>query len=111
MLANPKVGAILHTGQPSETMLGVGDVLFGKKPPAGRMIQTIYPESYQDQISIFDFRMRPGPSAFVRPDCDQKCEKPAMHGGPCGTCPMGTNPVRVVPWHVPRLPNQNHPYN
>ena len=35
LLANPKIGAILHTGQPSVTMLGVGDVLFGVKPPAG----------------------------------------------------------------------------
>ena len=119
MLANPKVGAILHTGQPSVTMLGVGDVLFGKKAPAGRMIQvtpqaicrcasfvdlfltecfceqTIYPEQYMDEISIFDFNMRPGPSAFVRPDCDQKCAAPAMHGGPCGTCKMGTNPGRT----------------
>jgi beta-D-xylosidase 4 len=95
MLANPKVGAIVHTGQPSVTMLGVGDVLFGKKPPAGRMIQTIYPESYMDEISIFDFNMRPGPSAFVRPDCDQKCDAPPMHGGPCGSCPMGTNPGRT----------------
>ena len=39
--------------------------------------------------------MRPGPSAFVRPDCDQKCAAPAMHGGPCGTCKMGTNPGRT----------------
>jgi hypothetical protein len=35
MHTNPKVGAILHTGQPSVTTLGVGDVLFGAKPPAG----------------------------------------------------------------------------
>ena len=52
MLTNPKIGAILHTGQPSVTMLGVGDVLFGEKPPAGRMIQTIYPESYQVRIQL-----------------------------------------------------------
>ena len=83
---NAKVGAILHVrtnalpdwvwicarvrtsltrkappsqvGQPSVTTLGIGDVLFGKKAPAGRMIQTIYPASYQDEISIFDFHMR-----------------------------------------------------
>ena len=78
-LDNAKVGAILHVrtntlpdlrvsltrkaspsqvGQPSVTTLGIGDVLFGKKAPAGRMIQTIYPASYQDEISIFDFHMR-----------------------------------------------------
>eukprot|EP01045_Picozoa_sp_COSAG04_P008542 COSAG04_NODE_475_length_13749_cov_11.148498_6_plen_60_part_00 len=47
-----------QVGQPSVTTLGIGDVLFGKKAPAGRMIQTIYPASYQDEISIFDFHMR-----------------------------------------------------
>lgn len=56
-LSNPKVGAILHAGQPSVTTLGVGDVLYGLKVPAGRMVQTIYPASYQDEISIFDFNM------------------------------------------------------
>ena len=32
------------------------------KSPAGRTIQTIYPASYADEISIFDFNMRPGGS-------------------------------------------------
>ena len=67
LLADPKVGAILHTGQPSVTVLGISELLFGKVSPAGRTIQTVYPSSYQDQISAFDFNMRPGPSAFVRP--------------------------------------------
>ena len=58
LLANPKVGAVLHTGQPSVQTLGIGDVLFGDAVPAGRLIQTIYPASYADQISIFDFNMR-----------------------------------------------------
>ena len=39
--------------------------------------------------------MRPGPSAFVRPDCAEKCGTPKMHGGPCGSCAMGTNPGRT----------------
>merc|ERR1711935_1289443 len=65
--------------------LGVGDVLFGKTVPAGRMVQTIYPEAYQDMISIFDFNMRPGASPFPRPDC------PA----PYKSCTMGTNPGRT----------------
>ena len=92
-----KVGAIVHAGQPSVTVYGLAEVMFkeGGRSPAGRTIQTIYPSDYQEQISIFDFNMRPGPSAFVRPDCDQKCDKPPMHGGPCGTCPMGTNPGRT----------------
>ena len=29
--------------------------------PAGRTIQTIYPASYADEISIFDFNMRWAP--------------------------------------------------
>eukprot|EP00935_MAST-01C_sp_MAST-1C-sp1_P002246 g2246.t1 len=53
LLSNPKVGAILHTGQPSVTIMGVAELLFGKTSPAGRTIQTIYPSSYQDQISAF----------------------------------------------------------
>jgi hypothetical protein len=54
-------------GQPSVTIVGVGELLFGKKSPAGRMVQTVMPAAYADQISIFDFNMRPGPSLFPRP--------------------------------------------
>ena len=36
LLGNPKVGAVLHAGQPSVATLGVGDVLFGATVPAGR---------------------------------------------------------------------------
>lgn len=40
--------------------------------------------------------MRPGPSAFVRPDCADDCSAAVrMHGGPCGVCPFGTNPGRT----------------
>jgi len=84
-LANPKIGAILHVGQPSVTVLGVGELLFGKSSPAGRTVQTIYPASYADEVAIFDFNMRPGPSLFPRPDC------PA----PYTACKMGTNPGRT----------------
>jgi beta-glucosidase-like glycosyl hydrolase len=84
-IANPKINSILHVGQPSVTVVGVGEILFGKTSPAGRTVQTIYPASYADQVSIFDFNMRPGPSAFPRPDC------PA----PYNDCKMGTNPGRT----------------
>eukprot|EP00912_Choanoflagellata_sp_UC4_P000634 UC4_evm4s392 len=90
LLANDRIGAILHVGQPSVNTLGVGDVLFGLKPPAGRTIQTIYPASYQNQVSIFDFNMRPGPSPFARPDC---------HGSPT-SCPNGTNPGRTYRFYT-----------
>ena len=65
LLANPKIGAILHVGQPSTTVLGVGELLFGKKSPAGRTVQTIYPAAYAAEVSIFDFNMRPGPSSCL----------------------------------------------
>jgi hypothetical protein len=83
-LANEKVGAVMHVGQPSSTILGVGDLLFGKVSPAGRTVQTIYPAAYQGMVSIFDFNMRPGPSEFPRPDC----------AGGCGSS-NGTNPGRT----------------
>ena len=88
LLNNDKVGAILHVGQPSVQTLGAGDVLFGKTSPAGRTIQTIYPKSYADMISIFDFNMRPGPSSWPRPDCPSNLWS-------SGKCPLGTNPGRT----------------
>lgn len=86
VLSNAKVGAVLHLGQPSVTVLGVGEIIYGDKSPAGRMIQTVYESSYQDQISIFDFGMRPGPSPFARPDCTNHDSS---------KCPRGTNPGRT----------------
>ena len=32
--------------------------------PAGRMSQMTYPADYVNQVSMFDFNMRPGPSAW-----------------------------------------------
>merc|ERR1712054_213334 len=97
LLTNPKIGAVLLLGQPSVTVLGVGEIIYGDKSPAGRTIQTIYESSYQDQISIFDFNMRPGPSAFARPDCTNQDEK---------QCPRGTNPGRTYRFYTgkPVLP-------
>ena len=86
LLADPRVGAVLHVGQPSVTVYGIAELLFGMISPAGRTVQTFYPAQYQDQISIFDFGMRPGISKFVRPDCTRL-------GGV--DCPRGTNPGRT----------------
>jgi len=86
VLSNPKVGAVLHVGQPSVQTLGIGDLLFGIKVPAGRTVQTILSASYAQQISIFDFNMRPGPSVWPRPDCNMQ---------PPSRCPNGTNPGRT----------------
>mmetsp|Transcript_107725 Transcript_107725/g.303479 ORF Transcript_107725/g.303479 Transcript_107725/m.303479 type:complete len:901 (+) Transcript_107725:91-2793(+) len=91
LLANPKVGAVLHLGQPSVTVLGVSEVLYGDRSPAGRTIQTVYESSYQYQISIFDFGMRPGPSPYARPDCSNH---------DVSQCPKGTNPGRTYRFYT-----------
>jgi len=91
LLAHPKVGAILHVGQPAVQTLGIGDLIFGLKVPAGRTVQTILPASYAAQISIFDFNMRPGPSVWPRPDCNLQ---------PPTRCPMGTNPGRTYRFYT-----------
>jgi len=85
LLASPKVGAVLHLGQPSVTVLGAAQLIYGKVSPSGRTVQTFYKAEYQDQISIFDFNMRPGPSTFARPDCFLNESQ----------CPRGTNPGRT----------------
>jgi len=90
-MSNAKVGAILHVGQPSVQTLGIGDLLFGMKVPAGRTVQTILPASYAQEISIFDFNMRPGPSVWPRPDCTIQ---------PPTNCPNGTNPGRTYKFYT-----------
>ena len=116
ILSNPKVGAVLHAGEPAVSSLGAADVLFGATVPAGRTIQTyvpftllhslcpltfllsrsqvgllvssrIYPPGWQDSVSILDMGMRPGPSSFPRPDCNAR--------GQGATCPNATNPGRT----------------
>jgi hypothetical protein len=91
LLSNPKVGAILHVGQPSLTIIGVADLLYGRASPAGRMVQTVYPAAYQEQISIFDFGMRPGPSPWARPDCTNTN---------ASACERGTNPGRTYRFYT-----------
>ena len=99
MLANDKVGAIIHCGQPSVTVSGAGDLVFGKAVPAGRMIQTIYPSSFADEVSIFDFGMRPGPGLWPAPNCSSDPESSAG-------CPNATNPGRTHRFYTqkPTLP-------
>lgn len=88
ILNDPRVGAVVHAGQPSDSSLGVGDVLFGSKVPAGRAVQTVYDSAWQYDLSIFDMNMRPGISQFPRPDCAK----------PFTDCKNGTNPGRYVDW-------------
>lgn len=62
---------MLHVGQPSVTILGAGELLFGKTSPAGRTVQTVYPSSYVEQslalnlicissllMSIYEYHIR-----------------------------------------------------
>lgn len=91
LLTNPKVGAVLYLGQPSVTVLGVGKIVYGDESPAGRMVQTVYESSYQNQISIFDFGMRPGPSSWARPDCTNP---------DISKCPRGINPGRTYRFYT-----------
>jgi hypothetical protein len=68
LLSNPKIVGIVVCGQPSVQVIGAGDVIFGKThdgrvvSPAGRMSQMTYPADYVNQVSMFEFSLRPGPS-------------------------------------------------
>ena len=71
LLANENISAVLWCGQPHVSVVGVGDLLFGRSPdgqrpaaPAGRLAQTFYGAAFVDEVSMFDFAMRPGASAF-----------------------------------------------
>ena len=96
LLANAKVGAILHAGQPSIQTYGVSDLIFGASSPAGRTIQMVYPEAYQHQVSPFDFGMRPGASKWPRPDSPGPCGDPYVAPVvPSANCTLGENPGRT----------------
>eukprot|EP00039_Didymoeca_costata_P029260 m.23868 g.23868 ORF g.23868 m.23868 type:complete len:847 (+) comp7550_c0_seq1:294-2834(+) len=88
LLEHDRVDAIIHCGHPSINTFAVADTVFGVYPPAGRLVQTIYPSSFTEQLSIFDMGMRPGPSSHPRPDCVEQKPTPK-------NCPMGTNPGRT----------------
>jgi hypothetical protein len=70
LLSNSKIGGVLVAGQPSVQVVGAGDIMFGKTldgrsvVPAARMSQMTYPADIVNQVSMFDFGMRPGPSAW-----------------------------------------------
>ena len=46
LMRHPAVKAILHAGQPSVNSLGVADVLFGRRVPAGRTVTTMMPAAF-----------------------------------------------------------------
>ncbi len=70
LLADANIGAILVAGQPSVQIVAAGDIIFGKTldgravAPAARMSQMTYPANFVDQVSMFEFSLRPGTSAW-----------------------------------------------
>ena len=97
----------------------MGDVLFAADgaAPAGRLVQTVYEASFADELSIFDANLRPGPSAWPRPDCGREGGGDGGSGGSGGSggggggggslsCPNGTNPGRTYRFYTgtPVLP-------
>lgn len=62
LLRNKKVNAILWAGYPGQDGgPALLDIVTGKRSVAGRLPVTQYPESYADEVSIFDIRLRPAP--------------------------------------------------
>ena len=83
LLANPKVAAVVLCGQPSVAVEGTLDAVFGRAPDgraiamAGRMSQMTYPASFVNDVDMYDFGMRPGPSAWppgTNPGRTYRCE-------------------------------------
>ena len=67
------------------------------------------PRRYQHQISPFDFHMRPGPSAWPRPDSPGPCADPNPSAAgqpqppavePSANCTLGTNPGRTYRFYT-----------
>ena len=116
LLTAPKVGAVLHLGQPSVQLLGVGELLFGARAPAGRAVQTVYPAAYQHMVSPFDFNMRPGASRWPRPDSPGPCAEYAglalePQTGRSPPTPLRCSHVRArrrdSPYKTPVTPSAN----
>ena len=90
LLGNPKVAAVVICGQPSVAVQGTLDAVFGRTPDgravamAGKMSQTSYAAGFVNEVDMYDFGMRPGPSAW----------------------PPGTNPGRTYRFYTgtPVLP-------
>ncbi|KAJ1703933.1 hypothetical protein LUZ63_003712 [Rhynchospora breviuscula] len=61
--SNDKISSILWIGYPGQHGgAALGDVIFGSYNPSGRLPITWYPESFSENISMTDMRMRPDPS-------------------------------------------------
>ncbi|CAF3013227.1 unnamed protein product [Rotaria sp. Silwood2] len=57
---SPQYGSLIWTGYPGEFGgTAIASVIFGQYNPAGRLPITFYPDSYVNQVSMLDMRMRP----------------------------------------------------
>jgi xylan 1,4-beta-xylosidase len=60
---DPRVSSILVVGYPGQAGgQGVSDALFGRFSPSGRLTQTFYGAQFADEVSFYDYRMRPAPA-------------------------------------------------
>jgi len=57
---------VLHLGQPSVAVLGVGAILYGETSPAGRTIQTIYQQLGESCLFFFGLLQTPNFWIFGR---------------------------------------------
>ena len=93
LLANARIHAVVHAGQPSVQVVGTLDVVFGADPSgkqvsaAGRMSQTIYGGAFVNEVSMFDFGMRPGPSVWPPGTTPGRTHR--FYSGPNRVLPFG----------------------
>jgi len=58
--SNNDIDAILYTSYPGQAGgQALAHVLYGKYNPSGRLVTTIYHNSYSDKVALYDMRMRP----------------------------------------------------
>ena len=106
LLANAKVGAVVHAGQPSVQVPGVGDILFGRTPdgravaPAGRMSQVWRVHICVRARSHACCSSHACPRLAIVSHADCLCRE--LRGrGLHVRLRHAARPQRVAPWHQP----------
>jgi len=63
-VSDARLRAILWAGYPGQSGgRAIADTIWGRHAPAGRLTTTWYEQSFTDQVSMFDFGMRPNASS------------------------------------------------